>query len=428
MGSYLGTVIKVSIADTKINKTLKTQIETKYGLQNLKDQLKITLDGEAALHISGIISGATDNAKELIMAKINAIEDLTSIHLYLMALGFTSEEVALYMNLDLPTWLVKQINKTNTLEGVEKPLLQHLVEKYKETASDKGYVESFLDIYQGAQEFSDLAKILKINQRTSADIQSIFLYLNKLNKAMYKREHSVLGKGLKDFQDGKNLSKHIKKIIDANPNTLSEEQVINILQKCSNIPVKFINSNGEVESKIVSLQGGQFDFRYYTFPDNELYRQAAIQYYNLFKNTINVFDIIENSPVFKSMIQGLGITHNKNLIVSKKYNFLFNTSLDIFRQKADEIFNNNKSKVSAVKTIYGNSALPVDVKEPEIKKLIRTFDNFMVAFWVREKLPNFRFSVKELLNQLNSDESFSFSTDNQAKLFPATADNPFMKS
>lgn len=380
MGSYLGTITKTCIADTKINKTLKQQIETKYGLQDLKDQLKITLDGEAALHISGIISGATDNAKELIMAKINAIEDLTSIHLYLMALGFTSEEVALYMNLDLPTWLVKQINKTNALEGVEKPLIQSLAEKYKQISSDTSYIDSFLDIYQGAQEFSDLAKILKINQRTSADVQSIFLYLNKLNKAIYKREHSVLGKGLKDFQLGANLGKHIKKIINSNPNTLSEEQVIKILQECSNIPVKFINSSGVVESKVVSLQGGQFDFRYYIFPDNDTYRQAAVKYYNLFKNTINIFDVIEESPIFKSMIQGLGITHNKNLIVSKKYNFIFNTALDIFRQKADEVFSNNQNKVSAVKTTYGNAALPIEIKEAEIKKLIRTFDNFSIAF------------------------------------------------
>jgi hypothetical protein len=42
---------------------------------------------DAALSISGLLSAATDNAKELILEKINANSNFVDIYTYLMSIG-----------------------------------------------------------------------------------------------------------------------------------------------------------------------------------------------------------------------------------------------------------------------------------------------------------------------------------------------------
>lgn len=424
MGEPLGVVIKTAIADVNINNELKEQIIKGYGLEDLTDQLKIILNGEAALHASGFVSGATDNAKELIMAKINAIGDLSSMHLYLMTLGFTSEEVALYMNSDIATWVVKQINSTNVFDGSGSIFIPTLMTGYIESnPAQASLARTFLDIYEGSKEFSNLAGILKINQKVSADVENLFLFLNKINKDMYTRENTVLGKDLLRLQQGTDWDVLAQKISDAHPNNISVDHVLDVLKRASNIKVSYINAEGVTETKMTSMVGGKFDVRYYIYPGNTEYKKLAIEYYNLFKNTINVFDVLENSPHFKAMIEGLSATHNRALIVSKKYNFIFNTAVDIINSKSSELYANNKNTGSAVKSLFGNPALPIEITEKEVARLLRGYDGFLVGSWLKgADTSQYKFSVKQLLGQLN-ESSFQVYTDDNAKTAPLNKNN-----
>lgn len=427
MGEPLGIIIKTTIADVNINQELKDSIIAGYGLEKFEKELQFILNGEAALHASGFVSGATDNAKALIMAKINAIGDLSSMHLYLMALGFTSQEVALYMNSDIASWIVKKINSVNIFDGKSKVYISSLIKEYiKDFPEQEVLAKTFLDIYEGSKEFSNLASMLKINQKVSADVENLFLFLNQINKSMYLREHSVLGNNLIKLQNGTDLEKIIEIIVNSHPNNISPKYVQDVLKKASNIKVNYINSEGITESKIVSMIGGKFDIRYYIYPGNEEYKKAAIEYYNLFKNTINLFDVIENSPHFKAMIEGLSVTHNKALIVSKKYNFVFNTAVDIINSKSSDLYKNNKDRSSSVKTIFGNAALPIDLSEKEIGRLLRGYDGFLIANWLKEQdTNNFKFSVQELLKQ-SGDNSIQLYGDDNAKTEPVNKENNFV--
>jgi hypothetical protein len=80
-------------------------------------------------------------------------------------------------------------------------------------------------------------------------------------------------------------------------------------------------------------------------PKNENYRKITASYYNLIKNTINIFDVIENSPHFKAMIDGVGIINNILLISSKKYNFIFSQMRDIIRASSLNIQQYNKGAI-----------------------------------------------------------------------------------
>jgi hypothetical protein len=54
-------------------------------------------DVDAALTLSSILSLATDNAKELMLAKINAGVDFAGMHIYLAMMGIDTKTVAAYM-------------------------------------------------------------------------------------------------------------------------------------------------------------------------------------------------------------------------------------------------------------------------------------------------------------------------------------------
>lgn len=69
---------------------------------NLEDSIKLLIKRsnrtDAALTISGLLSAATDNAKELILAKINATPELVDIYTYLAMTGHTFAEIAKKMS------------------------------------------------------------------------------------------------------------------------------------------------------------------------------------------------------------------------------------------------------------------------------------------------------------------------------------------
>jgi len=168
-------------------------------------------------------------------------------------------------------------------------------------------------------------------------------------------------------------------IIDDNPllskHPDARKYVEEVLLRASNIKVNYIDENGFTNSKRVSLIGGQFDFRYYIHLENSNYRAAAIEYYNLFKNTINIFDVIENSPHFREMVNGVGIIHNVMSTYSKKYNMAFNKVRDLVRLEGTRIVTNNKE----VKHLFGNSALPIKISDIVLARSFRAIENFIVS-------------------------------------------------
>ena len=58
--------------------------------------------------MSSFTSAATDNAKELIMAKINASTKLASMHAYMMALGFTLDQIVEFMTSETSSLIINE--------------------------------------------------------------------------------------------------------------------------------------------------------------------------------------------------------------------------------------------------------------------------------------------------------------------------------
>lgn len=75
----------------------------------------------AADDISAIISAATDNAKELILSKLNATEKFADIYTYLLSIGETFSDIATMMTSPLMT-LVNKYAKTTFLDNATRYL------------------------------------------------------------------------------------------------------------------------------------------------------------------------------------------------------------------------------------------------------------------------------------------------------------------
>jgi len=63
-----------------------------------------------------MISAATDNAKELILAKINAGSKLAKCYLYLMSLGFDINDIVAFMTSDAVD-LIDRLSNPNMFTG-----------------------------------------------------------------------------------------------------------------------------------------------------------------------------------------------------------------------------------------------------------------------------------------------------------------------
>ena len=81
-----------SISDAQINNNQRALLDLSFG-KNV-DILK----ENAAILASAFTSAATDNAKELLMAQLNASNKLASIHLYMISLGIKGDQIAEFMN------------------------------------------------------------------------------------------------------------------------------------------------------------------------------------------------------------------------------------------------------------------------------------------------------------------------------------------
>ena len=369
-----------TLSDIGINKDTSEILSNSLGK-------KLTIyKSKAALAMSSCTSAATDNAKELLMAKIKASPEIASMHTYMISLGLTLNQVALFMN----SFIAEQIyNKlqSNLFNSTDFSRIESIINSLKNvkdlTIEQKAQLSTFEDIYQGAQEYKILAKILGVNQKRKANTFELFNYLSTFNSAMFMRENSIFSKNLNtlanwnkweaDSKESEEIKKRIiNKIISSNSTLTSNdfEYVQKVLDQASNI-----NFGGNT----VSILGGNFDFRKYIDTENgEAYRKATIDYYNIIKNTINIFDIIENVPHFKAMIDGVILSYNILLNRSKKYNFVFNTVIDLAKSNSSMLQKLNAN----IKNIYGNKALPIKITEKIFNNASLLYDKFVVSNWL----------------------------------------------
>lgn len=173
--------------------------ERKEEMQNIFSN-RITDNLYVDLMISQVLSAATDNAKELILAKVNAGSKLAKMYLFMITMGYNINDIVAFMTSPVATFidtlteenvlnhwkmspetaaklLIDGIRDTNTGEikpflkkkygGFKIEQIEALLEKLKIDMSSEEVIKDakeFLNILEGANEFSNFGRLLGVNQ------------------------------------------------------------------------------------------------------------------------------------------------------------------------------------------------------------------------------------------------------------------------
>lgn len=261
---------------------------------------------------SQYISAATDNAKELILAAINAGNKMAKCHLYLMSLGFdvvdivrfmtsdavsfidsiTDKNIFINFNLDINyaiQWAIDYLddpNNGNTLKGVVDPLVKAFQDKLNEISRSPEKERFYKDlitlqkVLAGANEFSNFGRILGINQGVPQTKEDLIAWKNGLKNIIRTAEKKLINKKSKSYDKDK------------------------------------LEAYGVSDKKYDPVRGKNFDPNLW-LSDPE-YRKLTEEYYNKIKESLNIFYYIDNIPHFKEMFKGVYIVNEIDSRISLK--------------------------------------------------------------------------------------------------------------
>lgn len=132
------TELTSNVLKNKLIELISNKYEKKDGTFYTQEELFNFIDGiddveNPALKLSALLSAATDNAKELLLADINAGIDFSGMHIFLIIMGFNEMDVARYMTspdvLAIKEYIKDSFLNHKTLFGTDNLLNELTVEK-----------------------------------------------------------------------------------------------------------------------------------------------------------------------------------------------------------------------------------------------------------------------------------------------------------
>lgn len=351
---------KTSVLIPQIIESLPDLGNVTKGLSVLHPKLKSDNIG------SQYISAATDNAKELILAAINSGTKLMKCHLYLLSLGFDVNDIISFMTspavsfvdsisddnifngtqisvnkaIDFSEdYIISKIEFDSTeslqkkkeiqekldsysIRGIRQPIIEAFKSKlnrvtdYKQFLSD---LRSLKHILMGANEFSSFGNILGINQGIPQTKEDLVAWKNKFVTTIYTacNNHGLLSKkeGIKYCQPIYNYFK------ETDPSLFNEDGSFNLPVSYEKLGLAK-GGKSAIEKKLTDIFYNQFqdiiNFDFDRWLKDQNYRNKTSEFYNLFKQSINIFYLIDNIPHFKSMFRVANILNQIDEKISLK--------------------------------------------------------------------------------------------------------------
>lgn len=380
---------------TALGKSLE-QIKEDFIINSAQELSKIKHDEDAALVISSILSLATDNAKELMLAKINAGIDFAGMHIYMIILGVDPVDVTKFMTSN-EAWTIKESLTSDIFSDEGKSV--SIIKKLNKLASDRitilkkennlaaiasDPIINFYKIYSDAQELVSLGSYLKVNQGSKATEEELYKLLNSLRYSIINQTKSFTSK-----------IKTITPVISKDGMDLVEMiQIDKPYLKNSDI--------NDIMTKANSLGISTLPLDIYRFFNDDNYRQDAINYYNLIKSTFNNLDILAKVPHFKSMYKSF-VTVDK-VLGEKTNKHYFNSKLNkvidlIFAERGSLEMDFNVIKMLKINSDINNPSSP---NSEILDKINDYLDNRIIFNFF--KSANLKFDIIELMNHLGINE------------------------
>jgi hypothetical protein len=137
------------------------------------------------------------------------------------------------------------------------------------------------------------------------------------------------------------------------------------------------------------------------------YQKDIINYYDLLKHTVNIFDVVRNLPHINSLFKTAVNTFELIKRGSNKFNFA-NQVEDILTEYRSLV----KGKDKNVKTNLGKKNSSVKYDSKMFMKMINLYDDLLITEWLKSspKMQNFVLSVKDI-KELSQTETVKIYKD-----------------
>lgn len=439
---YWKNLIEMAVREQLSEKDIARVIQEQLGMQ--PDQ---------SLVISALLSAATDNAKELILSKINAGPNLAGMYLHMIMLGFRFKDIAGFMT--SPTvQTINDLMKVNVFDEYhDHASVDSVVRALEEGPNIRNYftTDALAGMFARVRDGEETAGLFARRGEWIQEIKDRFAKgeaIDNIFPAVSFREHR--------FLDEYNYLRKMKHRID--PDTFAEFKKVNRSARETELLGRFYGLNqgmptdlggkmamlntyesaivnreqyykenrydntysvaemvdaitkekpyltaeqvqGVIErAKSLGITGGGFSMRRFLDPTSTAYKKATIDYYNVIKSTWNIFDMITKIPHFKALFDVYHLTDTTDLNMSVKFNMV-----NAYREA---IINDNM--------LYGRS-----VTKDQLAALGEHVDDVLITGWLGRR--NVTFKLNEGEKYLGTDmtlhdvgaggEVFNLSTD-----------------
>lgn len=323
--------------------------------------------------LSVLLSSATDNAKELILEKINASGRMASVYIYLLTTGVDFKTALDFMTSKLVSMVQKKSQVSVVSEEDKYASVDSAIKYYKDGVSLKSYIDPKYNISL-FQVLSKFASQIRLPMTSSSNLEKAVNTLSetKEGRAKIREIMKLIGDNSSDFNlveierknvdpdseqveldeadmGGGSIPKNKRRIgvaylfnryladvikraeqlegmnkaqVQHNLDVLTRlkegaEEISRLASLCGiNQGIKtsmldifnFINGINKFVNKRIKIEGEKFDFR--EFLKNDEYKQRWIDYYEEFKTTFNILDIISKTPHFAAMYQVMSLNQD----------------------------------------------------------------------------------------------------------------------
>lgn len=292
----------------------------------LKD--KIEDQEDMSMLMGQLLNAATDNAKELILKKINA--DSTWIDLYTSAFmeGKPLEEVSALMLNSRSQQIFDGFDSSIFAGNRPFGKLPYLTGVKIETKGEDPILDQLIDQAELAEETRVLGRFLKINQGLITNRAEMLAYVGDIQAFVEKR-----------FEKETNLKEYRKYLNKLNEHEeLTTKETEELYKLLPNLVHDINTGEGifeaqQVLQKLVSDEIGRTQFDVYRFASDSDYRIECIEQYEDCKVKFNILEAVATSPHFDKMF-GMVSTNEDILTSLSARNRLEGLVIDRYRQQA----------------------------------------------------------------------------------------------
>ena len=358
--------------------------------------LRITGNLYVDLMISQVLSAATDNAKELILAKVNAGSKLAKMYLFLITVGMDINDIVSFMtspvasfidsiteqdifngnDIDINTAISfargeflngENINPKylNSYGALKMEQIKYAYEKFglNNKSNKKSILEDckeFENVLEGADEFSNFGGLLGLNQglpTSKIDLQKL---VSKIQRYYQSRIDKAVKSGTISSDEAKELKDQgpidVRKwLVDSTYRDLIAKNY-NKIKKCINIfdafnTIKQFNAIGQILSGVIDIDSN-LSFKSKAF--NSVITEAKKHYPFISE----IFQKNMMQEIDKAIISNFIYSQNISIPVQKNMQFLLpDGSYDKFKEDG-RLYLDNRSSIASFKLIFENVIIP----------------------------------------------------------------------